>query len=147
MTMSVVPNADGSFTVKCNGVKMVVGGSPPPRRKLPKKPEPNDGGFVAYLHVGAPTIDLLPLDSPFTEVPPSAFTEAAPGARVTLRTPLSGPTVVELQVPPGTPLDMERLQAAVQQWRLETGQDAELHIHVGHGGANPLHIATQFEIR
>lgn len=146
MSMTVVPNPDGSYTVECNGVKVTVGGHATPIRKPPKKPDPNDGGVVAYLHVGSPShITFRPLDSPFTEVPPPAFTRAVPEAVITLHPGLSGPTVVQLDVPPGVPLDLQRLQQALAEWRAETGREAELHIHVGWGGTDPLHIETQLE--
>lgn len=146
MTMTVVPNPDGSYTVECNGVRVTVGGQATASRKPPKRPDPNDGGVVAYLHVGGPSnITFRPLDSPFTEVPPPAFARAVPGAVITLHQSFSGPTVVELDVPPGVPLDLQRLQDALAQWRAETGREAELHVHVGWSDSDPLHIETQLE--
>jgi hypothetical protein len=74
MSIKVTPNADGSYTVSCEGVDVVVGqgadsgptkgsgdksrpdtGPDPGPIIWPDDPDENDGGVYAYLFVGKPT--------------------------------------------------------------------------------------------
>lgn len=159
MAMTVVPNADGSFTVESDGVAVTVGGHrahlPTPTEESaapieadvsvppfvwPKKPTRNRGGAVAHFHVGFPSGLWNPFDRPAVEVPPPYLVEAAPGARIFTRHTGTNTLVVELHAPPATPLDIGRLQDAMQRLRGDhPGTGVELHIYVAFNDKVPLY--------
>lgn len=144
MSMTVIPHMDGSYTVKCGDVEVTVGGgakpapAPPPDLISDPWPEPdeNDGGAIAYLHVGRPTFQARPFNFPrmpayprFIE-PPAFLIEAVPGANIALRGDHQNDTlVVELHVPAGQPFDIDALKAAVLELR-RSARRVELHVYV-----------------
>lgn len=143
MSLMVNPNPDGSFTVECNGVKIVIGGgsAPSPTIIWPKVGT-NDDGVGICLHVGprpslrrssrrfgAPApVELLA----FTR-PPTLIEDVVPGAGFRLRsTQGERVLVLELQVPANQLIDVARLKEAVTPARGE-GREVQLHIYVEMG--------------
>lgn len=146
MTMAVVPNADGTFTVECGEEKVTVGGSPPPpRARQRNRPIPNDGGAVAYLRLGVnPQIVAEPFDSPITKTPQELLAEAAPNARISVRRNVHG-TQVFIQAEPGTPLDLGQIQQAVGGL-IEGIGPVDLYIYVDRSRGAPLNISVVDEL-
>lgn len=150
MSMTVVPNPDGSYTVKCGEVEVTVGGgampapvpapdpTPDPDPDPDPWPEPddNDGGAIAYLHVGRTRVRTGPFILPGTPAfpgyfePPTFLIEAVPGANVALRGETRRQTlVVELHVPAGQAFDIDQLKAAA--WRMRgNARRVALHVYV-----------------
>jgi hypothetical protein len=159
MTMTVFPNPDGSYTVKCGDAEVTVGGREPVASPLPPpspapsegdddpwpEPDDNDGGVVAYLHVGhrRPQPPLTPFDVPLTEllpefqVPPGRLARAIPGVALHSRRVRRGLLVLELHVPAGQPFDVEQLQEAARAVR-GAARQVQLHIYVEKIDPSPL---------
>ena len=164
MSMTVVPNPDGSYTVKCGELEVTVGGGarpepvpapdpmpdPDPEEPWPE-PDDNDGGAIAYLHVERPTFRTGPFILTGTPAfpgyiePPAFLVEAVPGANVALRGGRRNRTlVVELHVPAGQALDVAQLKAAA--WRMRgSARWVELHVYVDVMPPSPLDIHIEIE--
>lgn len=143
MSLMVNPNPDGSYTVECNGVKMVIGGggsAPSPTIIWPKVSD-NDDGVGICLHVG-PRPSLrpssrrsrfaapVPVELPRFIRPPSLIEEVVPGASFRRRSTQGDRVLVlELEVPAGQPIDVARLKEVVRPARGE-GREVQLHIYV-----------------
>jgi hypothetical protein len=160
MTMTVVPNPDGSYTVKCGDAEVTVGGPQPVVTPLPPDPpdddpwpdpEENGGGVTAYLHLGRLRPRANPFDAPLTEllpefvVPPAALARAIPGVALHSRRGRRGHLVLELQVPAGQPFDLERLKDAARAMR-GNARRVDLHIYVERGAPTPLGAYHQVEL-
>lgn len=160
MSMTVVPNPDGSYTVKCGDAEVTVGGGQPVVTPLPPDspdedpwpdPEENGGGVTAYLHLGRLRSRANPFDAPLSDllqefvVPPAPLARAIPGAALHLRRGRRGLLVLELQVPAGQPFDLEQLKDAAREMRWKARR-LELHIYVEKGSPTPLGVYQQVEL-
>lgn len=159
MSIKVTPNGDGSYTVSCEGVDVVVGqgkgsgpsqgsgdtsrpdtGSEPGPIIWPDDPDQNDGGVYAYLFVGKPTSK------------PGSFRSVARRSR---QLPLESPDALaqlvqaELQSPrvrmrpyrrsmrvmlaaaPDQPLELDAILEYLRPIAESQGLRIELHIAVG----------------
>lgn len=162
MSMTVVPNPDGSYTITCGGAEVTVGGSkpapapaPPPEPDPPPEPWPepddNDGGVIAYLHVGPPALGEGPFvfSSPpkWQRIiePPTFLTEAVPGAHVDLSVGRHQDTlVVVVRVPVGLAFDIDGLTAAARRLR-GAARRVKLHVYVDRAAPAPLGHSIEIE--
>lgn len=157
MALMVVPNPDGSYTVECDGAKVVVGGhdapvAPPPQPPyLWPDPDDNDEGVVLYLHVGPrrrprPGVfgEPAPLVLPEYVRPPAFLDDALPGALMSVRVARDDRLELEFQVPAGQPFDVARLQGAARAMRAP-GQRVRLHVYVEREAPAPLDYSPQNE--
>jgi hypothetical protein len=160
MTMTVIPNPDGSYTVKCGDAEVIVGGRNGPVAPAPPpytwpEPDDNDGGVVAYLHVGRRRPPgggrygrfsvPAPVVAPEYAEPPALLAKAIPGAAMSSRSARRGQLVLELQVPAGQPFDVDRLKDAARAVRGQSRQ-VRLHIYVEMSAPAPLDFSRQVEL-
>jgi hypothetical protein len=157
MTMTVVPNPDGSYTVKCGDAEVIVGGRGGPTAPVPPpytwpEPDDNDGGVVAYLHVGPrrpPRFSRFATQAPMVQPeyfePPALLAKAIPGAAMSSRGARRGRLVLELQVPAGQPFDVDRLKEAAWAVRGQS-QQVRLHVYVEMSAPAPLDFSRQVEL-
>lgn len=157
MAMTVVPNPDGSYTVECDGAKVVVGGrdapvTPPPQPPYSwPDPDDNDEGVVLYLHVGPrrpPWPGVFgkpsPLVLPEYVRPPAFLDDALPGALMSVRIARDDRLELEFQVPAGRPFDVARLREAARAMRAP-GQRVRLHVYMERDAPAPLDYSPQNE--
>lgn len=158
MAMTVVPNPDGSYTVECDGAKVVVGGrdappAPPPQPPYTwPEPDDNDDGVVLYLHIGRrrpPRPDLFgeptPLVLPEYVRPPAFLDDVLPNALMHVRVARDDRLELEFQVPAEQSFDVAQLGTAARAMRAP-GQRVRLHIYVGTGGPAPQSFVPQNEV-
>lgn len=157
MSIKVTPNADGSYTVSCEGVEVVVGqgkgsgssrgggdtsqpdtGPDPGPIIWPDDPDPNEGGVYAYLFVGTPTSE------------PGPFRSAAKRPRqLPLESPYALAQIVQdelrqsqaprnrrcmrvmLAAAPEQPLELDAILDYLRPIAENAGLRIELHIAVG----------------
>ncbi|MCW5655503.1 hypothetical protein [Hydrogenophaga sp.] len=171
--MTVTTHADGSYTVKCGDEEVTVGRTgggnmplPTPDRPpaapggdndggdWPDDPEENDGGVVAYLHVGPqprPRFPTAPLGGdPFLqplEILAQPIVRHMPDATPTVRPLGNGVVEVVLRVPPGASFDLAQLTRDAQQVRRQAGaRKVRLHVYVEGGAPAPVVFPTQVEL-
>lgn len=157
MAMTVVPNPDGSYTVECDGAKVVVGGRDAPAAPPPQppyvwpEPDDNDDGVVLYLHVGRrrpPRSSVFgeptPLVLPQYVRPPAWLDEALPGARMNVRVARDDRLELEFQVPAGQAFDVAQLRAVARAMRAPD-QRVRMHIYVETAAPAPLDYSPQNE--
>ncbi len=168
MSMTVTPNADGSYTVRCGNDEVTVGrsGAPMPapeepsaepgsdNDEWPEDPEGNDGGVVAYLHVGPPPRRRFPADLPGSDplTPPLEWLARPilrymPDATTALRFLDREVVEVTLGVPPGQVFDLTELLANARRIRRETQVRAvQLHVYLEGGSPTSIGLPTQVEL-
>lgn len=158
MTMSVVPNADGSYTIECNGVKIKVGiqqptdstpapiGDTPPPPKPPKPwprvPRPNRGGVTAYLQLEVATDDRLLMREISADEVQAILARAAPEARIDVRRDGDRSLTAELRLPAGQALEIPLLQNAVEELRQGFGA-VDIYIRVAPNQLGDAYIRVE----
>jgi hypothetical protein len=159
MSIKVTPNGDGSYTVSCEGVDVVVGqgkgsgqtqgggdtsqpdtGPDPGPIIWPDDPDPNDGGVYAYLFVGKPASKPGHLRSAARR-PRQLLLESPYALAQIIQNELDHPRVrrasyqrcvrVMLSAAPEQPLELDAILEYLRPIAESEGLRIELHIAVG----------------